>query len=127
MIKLIQIMALVFVFAGCASKPCKIEERKDVVMSGNEKTSSQKKDLSTRVFVYKNDGSVQCETTGKISVDTMKKELGGIEVFSSASKHDGMMRIQVCGAPTGFCNVYEIDEKDLDAALKAGFKKWLNN
>lgn len=126
MIKLIQILAVIFVFLGCASKPCKIEERKDIVMSGNEKTSSQKKDLSTRVFVYKNDGSVQCETTGKISADVMRKELGSIEVFSSANKHDGMMRIQVCGAPTGFCNVYEIDEKDLEQALKLGFRKWLN-
>lgn len=127
MIKLFQILALIFVTAGCASKPCKIEERKDVVMSGSEKTSSQKKDLSTRVFVYKNDGSVQCEAAGKVSLDAMKKDLGPIEVFSSANKHDGMMRIQVCGAPTGFCNVYEIDEKNIEAALKAGFKKWLND
>ena len=57
----------------------------------------------------------------------MKKELGTIEVFSATNKHDGMMRIQVCGAPTGFCNVYEIDEKDLESALKAGFRKWVNN
>lgn len=127
MIKFIQIMTLVFVFVGCSSKPCKIEERKEVVMSGNEKTSSQIKDLSKRVFVYKNDGSVQCEAGGKTSLDAMKKELGSIAVFSSANKHDGMMRIQVCGAPTGFCNVYEIEEKDLEAALKAGFRKWLNN
>jgi hypothetical protein len=55
----------------------------------------------------------------------MQKDLGGIQVFSSENKHDGMMRIQVCGAPTGYANVYEIDEKDLEAALKAGFKKWL--
>ena len=127
MIKFIQALMLVFIVTGCVSKPCKIEERKDVVMNGNEKTSSQKKDLSTRVFVYKNDGSVQCETAGKISLDAMRKELGAIEIFSSANKHDGMMRIQVCGAPTGFCNVYEIDEKDLEVALKSGFKKWLND
>jgi hypothetical protein len=127
MIKYIQIITIVLVFSACASKPCKIEERKEVVMTGNEKTSSQKKDLSKRVFVYKNDGSVQCETGGKTTLDNMKKELGTIEVFSSANKHDGMMRIQVCGAPTGFCNVYEIEEKDLEFALKAGFKKWLNN
>ncbi len=35
-----------------------------------------------------------------------------------------MMRIQVCGAPTGNSNVYEIDRKDLEAALKVGFKEW---
>jgi hypothetical protein len=113
--------------SSCANKPCKIEERKEIAMTGNEKTSSQIKDLSKRVFVYKNDGSVQCENGGKIPLDVMKKDLGSIEVFSSSNKHDGMMRIQVCGAPTGYCNVYEIDEKDLDSALKAGFKKWVNN
>ncbi|MCC2678877.1 MAG: hypothetical protein K0R29_1453 [Pseudobdellovibrio sp.] len=113
------------VFA-CANQACKIEERKDIVMTGNEKTTSQKKDLTSRVFVYKLDGSLQCEQGGKVSLDTMKKELDGIEVFSSENKHDGMMRIQVCGAPTGFSNVYEIDQKDLEKALKLGFKKWMN-
>lgn len=127
MFKFVHILILAVFLSACASKPCKIEERKDVVMTGNEKTSSQVKDLSKRVFVYKNDGSVQCETGGKIPLDTMKKDLGAIEVFSAVNKHDGMMRIQVCGAPTGYCNVYEIDEKDLDAAIKAGFKKWVNN
>jgi len=111
---------------ACANQACKIEERKDIVMTGNEKTTSQKKDLTSRVFIYKLDGSVQCEQGGKISLDTMKKELDGIEVFSSENKHDGMMRIQVCGAPTGFSNVYEIDQKDLEKALKLGFKKWMN-
>lgn len=114
------------IFVACANQACKIEERKDIVMTGNEKTSSQKKDLTNRVFVYKLDGSLQCEQGTKISIDTMKKDLQDIEVFSSENKHDGMMRTQVCGAPTGNCNVYEIDQKDLDKAVKLGFKKWLN-
>jgi hypothetical protein len=37
-----------------------------------------------------------------------------------------MMRIQVCGAATGYSNVYEIDQKDLEKALKLGFRKWMN-
>lgn len=114
------------VVVACANQACKIEERKDIVMTGNEKTTSQKKDLTSRVFVYKLDGSLQCEQGKKIGLDTMKKELDGIEIFSSENKHDGMMRIQVCGAPTGFSNVYEIDQKDLEKALKLGFKKWMN-
>jgi hypothetical protein len=111
---------------SCANQACKIEERKDIVMTGNEKTYSQTKDLTNRVFVYKLDGSQQCEQGKKIAVDVMKKDLNNIEVFSSKNEHDGMMRIQVCGAPTGYCNVYEIDQKDLDKALKLGFKKWMN-
>jgi len=120
---------LTFLYLGvvsCANQACKIEERKDIVMTGNEKTSSQKKDLTTRVFVYKLDGTLQCGQGSKIGVDTMKKDLDGIEIFSSENKHDGMMRIQVCGAPTGYSNVYEIDQKDLEKALKLGFKKWMN-
>ncbi|MGZ3725106.1 MAG: hypothetical protein ACXVBD_04875 [Pseudobdellovibrio sp.] len=125
--KKITLIAIGMIFVACANQACKIEERTNVPMTGNEKTSSQKKDLSQRVFVYKLDGSLQCEQGKKIALDTMKKDLGDIEVFSSDNKHDGMMRIQVCGSPTGMSNVYEIDQKDLDKALKLGFKKWLNN
>jgi hypothetical protein len=64
---------------ACANQACKIEERKDIVMTGNEKTTSQKKDLTSRVFIYKLDGSLQCEQGKRISADTMKKELDGIE------------------------------------------------
>lgn len=96
-------------------------------MTGSEKTSSQAKDLTQRVFVYKADGSLQCGQGKKISLDDMKKDLKDIKVYSSENKSDGMMRIQVCGAPTGMANVYEIDQKDLAAALKLGFKKWMNN
>ncbi|MBY0451380.1 MAG: hypothetical protein K2P92_00005, partial [Bdellovibrionaceae bacterium] len=78
-----------------------------------------------RVFVYKPDGSLQCGQGSRITPEDMKKELGAIKVFSSENKSDGMMRIQVCGAPTGMANVYEIDQKDLEAALKLGFKKWM--
>ena len=124
--KKISLGLICFVVAACANQACKIEERKDIVMTGNEKTSSQTKDLTNRIFVYKLDGSLQCEQGTKIPTEVMKKDLGDIQVFSSDNKHDGMMRIQVCGAPTGFCNVYEIDQKDFDKAVKLGFKKWMN-
>ena len=109
---------------GCSNHPCKIEERTDIVMTGNEKVSTAKKDLTQRVFVYKSDGSLQCGQGEKNDINLMKKDLGAIEIFSAENKHDGMMRIQVCGAPTGYSNVYEINNNDLEAALKLGFKKW---
>lgn len=93
-------------------------------MTGNEKPSSSAKDLSQRVFIYKPDGSLQCEQGTKIEPNEMKKQLGEIEVFSALNKHDGLMRVQMCGQPTGTCNVYEIKGSDLDQALKLGFKKW---
>lgn len=78
-----------------------------------------------RVRVFKPDGSLQCGQGKKIPVAEMQKDLKGIEVFSSSNQNDGMMRIQLCGTPTGNCNVYEIDRKNLEAALKLGFKEWL--
>lgn len=115
------------VLFSCASAPCRIEDRKDLVMVGNEKISSSSKDMTKRIFVYKPDGSKQCESESKISLESMGQQLSKIEVFSSVNKHDGLMRPQVCGSPTGYCNVYEIDSKDLEAALKLGFKKWVRD
>lgn len=113
------------VLAGCTTHSCKIEERTDVVMTGDEKVSSANKDLTQRVFIYKPDGSKQCGEGEKIDLKAMQKELGQIEVYSAKNLHDGLMRIQMCGAPTGYNNVYEINQSDLDAALKLGFKKWV--
>ncbi len=84
-------------------------------------TSSDKKD---RVFVYKYDGSLQCQKAKGIALDAMAKELQGIEIFSSVKKSDGLMHIQVCGSITGMANVYEIPEQSLKAAERKGFKKW---
>ena len=113
--------------AACSNKPCKTEDRPEVTMTGQEKPSSAAKDLTQRAFVYKPDGSLQCGMGKKIEVETMKKELAGITVYSSENKNDGLMRIQVCGQPTGQNNVYEISASDLDKALKLGFKKWIRD
>ena len=115
---------LVAGLSACTSHPCKIEERTDIVMTGDDKVSSTKKDLTQRIFVYKPDGSLQCGQGEKIDPNTMRKELGSIEVFSAQNKHDGMMRIQVCGAATGYNNIFEINQSDFEAAFKLGFKKW---
>ncbi|WP_413291499.1 hypothetical protein [Bdellovibrio sp. HCB337] len=77
-----------------------------------------------RVKVYKPDGSLQCGQGKATPLADMQKDLKNIKVHSSFNKNDGMMRIQVCGAPTGNSNVYEIDRKDLEVALKYGFKEW---
>ncbi len=96
-------------------------------MTGNEKPSSSAKDLSQRVYVYKADGSLQCGQGKKIELNEMKKQLDSIEVFSADNKHDGLMRVQMCGQPTGNCNVYEVKASDLDLAIKLGFKKWVRD
>lgn len=127
MLKVLIILIFASVFTSCANQECRIENRTGIVVTGNEKVSSAAKDLTKRVFVYKPDGSLQCGLGDKIDLNTMKKSLGKIEVFSAENKHDGLMRTQVCGSPTGYNNVYEIDTNDLEAALKLGFKKWIRN
>lgn len=77
-----------------------------------------------KVKVFKPDGSLQCGQGKAVSIVEMQKELKNIKVYSSGNKNDGMMRIQLCGSPTGNANVYEIDRKDLAAAIKLGFKEW---
>lgn len=77
-----------------------------------------------KVKVYKADGSLQCGMGKGIPVSEMAKELEGFKIYSSENKSDGMMRIQVCGSPTGQCNVFEIDRTQLDKALSKGFREW---
>ncbi len=119
------LMALFII--GCSTTPCKIEERAVVAAEGIERPMTADKDLTARVRVFKQDGSQQCETRKKTELSVMQKELGSITVFSAESKHDGLMRIQMCGHPTGNCNVYEILSADMDKALKLGFKKWVRD
>lgn len=89
-----------------------------------EKGTMKPESKLDRVKVFKADGSLQCGQGKAVPVSDMQKELGDIKVYSSANKNDGMMRIQVCGSPTGNSNVYEIDRKNLEAAVKKGFKEW---
>lgn len=116
---ILTMIAVGFTLVACSHANCGAEKKpheSGVVMTN---TSS-----ADRVKVYKFDGSLQCGQGKKIDLSEMQKELKTIKVYSSVNKSDGMMHIQLCGSPTGNCNVYEIDRKDLDEALKAGFKQW---
>ena len=75
------------------------------------------------VFVFKPDGGLQCGKAAPLSVQAMKSQLQDIPVFSSANRPDSRVHIQMCGAPTGMINVYEIPSNYLSEALKRGFKK----
>ncbi|WP_413587599.1 hypothetical protein [Bdellovibrio sp. HCB274] len=121
--KLFTALIPVLILAACSHGDCRGEKRK---ASQSEPGAAVATSNSTdRVKVFKPDGSLQCGQGKKIAIAEMQKDLGTIQVFSSKNQNDGMMRIQVCGSPTGNCNVYEIDRKDLAAAQKAGFKEWV--
>jgi hypothetical protein len=130
------------VFIGCASGKCLQTANAEKAAAANAsasqttgasgasasgataKESMKPESKLDRVKVFKADGSLQCGQGKAIAASEMQKDLGDIKVYSSANKNDGMMRIQVCGSPTGNANVYEIDRKNLEAALKKGFKEW---
>ena len=103
---------LVIVGAGCVSGHCNRHEKPDIP------------DDMKKILVFKYDGSRQCEPDSGISENEMAKELSEIKVYSIEKKNDGQPRVQVCGALTGYANVYKIKSKNLPLAEALGFKKW---
>lgn len=128
-VKLVFILVSLIVM-GCQNTPCRNIKAQD---SSKPRQASSSQNVPTagvkslKVKIYKADGSLQCGMGKKISLDEMQKELKGIQVFSKSNQNDGLMRIQVCGSPTGDANVYEINQEDLEKALKLGFKQWTFN
>ena len=72
------------------------------------------------------DGSRQCEPDSGRPPEDFKKKLvqANIEVLGVSRKSDGLMRIQICGAPTGQHFVFTIPAADVDKALSLGFIRW---
>ncbi|MBX2986506.1 MAG: hypothetical protein KF802_01290 [Bdellovibrionaceae bacterium] len=121
------LLSLFFLLGACASQNCRSLNEKNGVARPplrQEVDPMSRPSHADRVRVYKPDGSLQCNQGKTISLSEMQKELKGITVHGSFNQHDGLMRIQMCGTPTGNSNVYEIDRQNLEAALKAGFKEW---
>ena len=121
--KKIAFVIYLLLFVGCSTTQCANKNTESTVPKAEIPTISGVNQM-LKVKVFKPDGTLQCNQGQKLGLDAMVKELIGIQIFSSENKHDGLMRIQVCGQPTGTCNVYEILEADLDQAIKFGFKKW---
>lgn len=89
-------------------------------VSDTKKTVDQ--DSTIKVFVFKPNGSLQCESGKGMSAEEMQKQLEKIKVFASRNKSDGLMHAQMCGSPTGMINVYMILQKDLSYAISKGFE-----
>jgi hypothetical protein len=115
--------------SGCTHGHCKRVQKEKTINGPQEEslTNPNKRQMNVykkRVLVFKYDGTLQCQAWKGISLDEMEKELSPITVISKNKKHDGQVRIQVCGSGTGKANVFEIYEEDLESALKKGFKLW---
>lgn len=118
---------LVFAFSlsvflvGCASGQCR-RDGTPVVTDDSAKTISEEKMANEVIGIGRSDNSLQCGYNVGITLEVMAQELKGITILKSEKKHDGLMRIQSCGAPTGMMNVYQIYRKDAKKAVKIGFK-----
>lgn len=116
------------VFLSCQSKPCNIQDRTvnaAEAQAVDAKVAALKKDSTMKTIkVFKPDGTLQCNQGKAISLKDMEAELKQIKIISSSKVHDGLMRLQVCGQPTGMSNVFEIAETDLEKAKAFGFKLW---
>ena len=77
------------------------------------------------VYVYKLDGTKQCETDPGITLVTMEQDLisAGVKVISRRKGFDGREGIALCGEPTGQINIYEISGSDLPVAIGQDFMK----
>ena len=124
-------LALSFHILSCAPGNCRrktkeipIHPDQKELIKGNAPKLLTEEEKKQRVWVYKYDGSLQCNLGRKISVAEMAKELSGVKIYSQKNKHDGLMHIQACGTTTGRANVYQIHRKDLKKALAKGFQEW---
>lgn len=116
---------VVLLAAACSNTHCRRKSEVGTVVNPvAAEAPATKSNGDSRIFIYKYDGSQQCKGNTGISLEKMSEELKGIPILSQKKKKDGLMHIQVCGSPTGTANVYEISEKNLEKAEKAGFKKW---
>ncbi len=123
--KWLLVLPLLVVLGGCTHGNCRANKKETQTTTTGEVPVTTKTAASDHVKVFKADGSLQCGQGKAIPVAEMQKQLKDIKVYSAVNKNDGMMRIQVCGSPTGNSNVYEIDRKNLEAAIKLGFKEWI--
>lgn len=137
--KLVLALLIIGTLFSCSTRTCKPNEnleqtqdaaaQKNLPIAGETQISptTNMTNQNKKLKVYKPDGSVQCEPGTGTSAAEMAKQLGDIKVYSSENKHDGLIRIQVCGQATGNCNVFEINEADAAKASILGFKKWKSN
>lgn len=127
--KFILLCGLVLGLASCSTGNCRSQQIK-AEQAGPEVQPKENKLLpdtakNDRVQVFKANGSLQCGQGKSTDAASMAKELKEITVYKSTTENDGKMRIQVCGAPTGNVNVYEIDKTNLERALSFGFSEWI--
>lgn len=117
-------LCLALTLVSCADKPCREPRRPELDRTSDPENLEAQKPLEKnpgRIWVSRTEGSLQCQPgTGKSLADSAA-ELSGIVVYKKLARLDGLMRVQMCGTPTGRLHVFEIDAGRLADAEKRGF------
>ncbi len=108
--RLLKYLLVVGLLTGCAAGHCLGSKRAPVA------------NADVHIFVFKPEGSKQCQPTTGIPIDKAAEDLGKIEIFSRSTRADGKMHITLCGAATGRIHVFEIRAGDLAVATGTGFQ-----
>lgn len=106
----LRFLILAALVSGCAAGHCKGSKRAPVA------------NPEAHIFVYKAEGSKQCQPATGLPIEKVAEDLGKIQLFSQATRSDGKMHMTLCGAATGRIHIFEILESDRATALKAGFQ-----
>ncbi|MDQ0391800.1 hypothetical protein [Labrys monachus] len=86
------------------------------------------------VWVYKEDGTMQCGMGNEISLEEMRGSLteivGSSSIISEEKRMLPLLRPALCGTPTGAVNAYELTEDGAYILFKGfvgprGFKLWV--
>jgi hypothetical protein len=109
-------LLVLVMFLGCTSTHCRIKEI--------EQLQAKQENKPKTVKVYRYDGTLQCGMGKRIPLEEMQKDLKDIPILSAAHLNDGLMRVQLCGSPTGDANVFEIEDSKLERAKEFGFREW---
>lgn len=120
------ILALAFLsLAACTHGQCNnVPQRDKAAAESAIINSSGKAEDTVTVQVYKETGEKQCGQQAGSHIDKVKEILikNKITVLDAKTQDDGMMHIQVCGAPTGQIHVFSIPKASAKRALGLGFK-----
>lgn len=129
----IKLILFLFILSSCAAGPCRNQrddmDSKPMNKARKEAALNIVTPTHQRVYVYKFDGSIQCEEDPKdLSPELMKGELIklGIEVYEVVRQHSGFFMPQACGQPKGMIYRFEIAKHHLESAQSLGFKQWID-
>jgi hypothetical protein len=119
--RILRVPLWIFLLVGCASGQCR-RDGTPLPPETDVKTISEQELENEVILIGKSDNSLQCGYNVGVTMESMAEELDGIQILKTEKRHDGLMRIQSCGAPTGMMNVYYIYRKDVKKAVKLGYK-----